>query len=109
MEEPQVSDVVRKHVETIGLEKRPISLTDERIEAHLRNPGRSGTVFHSIKMDIAWDSVCCTTCDVWLEPKCSCGPEDDCPFPGTRPARPSESSGSKEPIGRDVTFHAEES
>lgn len=28
------------------------------------------------------DRYLCKTCKVWVEPPCTCGPEDGCPFPG---------------------------
>jgi hypothetical protein len=50
---------------------------------------------HDWAMSLKHDAWFCITCDVWLEPPCGCGPEDDCPFPAVRPDKPSDAGGQK--------------
>lgn len=45
---------------------------------------------HKVRYSSFHDALACLACDVWLEPKCKCGPEDGCPFPFPRPDKPSE-------------------
>ncbi len=50
---------------------------------------------HQIRYCTRWDAEACITCDLWLEEPCACDPNatdphEICPFPGIRPAKPSE-------------------
>lgn len=44
---------------------------------------------HEFKYSIRWDSMYCFTCMEWIEDKCDCSLEDNCPFNGWhRPNKP---------------------
>lgn len=66
-----------------------IPLTPDAVRAEIEpKPTRNGvTPCCGVQTHYAkrWDRFFCPTCFVWTEPRCNCGPDDDCPFAGDCP------------------------